>query len=47
MKIDDKTEDGKLQYDNRETAKTSLLLPGKIDKYILQVKKYCLLIKDT
>ena len=34
MTIDDKIRDEKLQYDiNREVAKTSALLSGKIDKY--------------
>ena len=34
MKIDDKIEDEKLQYDiNREAAKLSALSSGKIDKY--------------
>ena len=34
MKIDDKIKDEKLQYDiNREAAKTSALLSGKIDTY--------------
>ena len=34
MTIYDKISDQKLQYDlNRETAKTSALEPGKIDKY--------------
>ena len=34
MTIDDKVKDGKLQYDiNREAAKISALLSGKIDKY--------------
>ena len=48
MTIDDKIRDEKLQYDiNRETAKISTLSPGKMDILnILQLKKYCLLIKD-
>ena len=47
MTIDDKIRDEKLQYDiNREAAKLSALSSGKIDKYILQVKKYYLLIKE-
>ena len=34
MTIDDKIRDEKQQYDiNREVAKISALLPGKIDKY--------------
>ena len=34
MKTTDRTRDGKLQYDtNREPAKISALLSGKIDKY--------------
>ena len=34
MRIDDKIKDGKLQYNtNREAAKISTLLSGKIDKY--------------
>ena len=34
MTIDDKTKDEKLQYDiNKEAAKISPLLSGKIDKY--------------
>ena len=34
MTIDDEITDEKLQYDvNRETAKISLLLSGKTDKY--------------
>ena len=34
MTIDDKIRDEKLQYDiNREAAKISALLSGKIDKY--------------
>ena len=34
MTIDDKIEDGKLQYDiDREVAKISTLTAGKIDKY--------------
>ena len=34
MKIDDKIKDEKLQHDiNREAAKISTLLSGKIDKY--------------
>ena len=50
MTIDDKIRDEKLQYDiNREAAKLSSLLSGKIDKLInlnvLQVKKCCLRMK--
>ena len=34
MAIDDKIRDQKLQYEiNRETAKISALLSGKLDKY--------------
>ena len=34
MTIEDQTKDEKLQYDiNREAAKISALLSGKIDKY--------------
>ena len=34
MTIDDKIRDGNLQYDiNKEAAKISALLSGKIDKY--------------
>ena len=47
MIIDDKIRDEKFKYDiNREAAKISTLSFGKIDMNILQVKKYCLLIKD-
>ena len=51
MTIDDKIRDEKLQCDiNREATKISALSFGKIDIYtcmnILQVKKYCLIIKD-
>ena len=48
MKIDDKIRDEKLQYDiNREAAKISALSSEKfINMNVLQVKKYCLLIKD-
>ena len=48
MRTDDKIRDGKLQYDiNREVAKSSALLSVELIKMnILQVKKYCLLIKD-
>ena len=47
MTINDVIRDEKLQYDvYRETAKISVLSSGKSDKYILKVKKYCLLIKD-
>ena len=46
MTIDDKIRDEKLEYDiNKEAAKISALSSGKIDKYILQVKKYCHLVK--
>ena len=33
MTRDDQIEDEKLQYDNREVARTSALSLGKIDKY--------------
>ena len=48
MTIDDNIRDQKLQYDtNREAAKISTLLSGKINKQnILQVKKDYLLIKE-
>ena len=48
MTIDDKIKDQKLQYDiNRKAAKISALLSRKlININILQVKKYCFLIKD-
>ena len=48
MAIDDKIRDEKLQHNiNKEAAKVSELSSGKIDKSEhLQVKKYCLLIKD-
>ena len=48
MTIDDKIKDEKLQYDiDSEAAKISVLSSGTIDKLnILQVKKFCLLIKD-
>ena len=48
MTIDDKIRNEKLKNDiNREVAKISALLSAKIDKYeTLQVKKYCLLIKE-
>ena len=50
MTINDKIRDEKLQHDiNREAAKISALSSGKkklIDMNILQVKKYCFLIKD-
>ena len=42
--MDDKIRDENSQCDvNREAAKISALLSGKIDKY--EVKKYCHLIK--
>ena len=45
MAIDDKIKDEKLQYNiNREAAKISAL--SLINMNILQVKKYCRLIKD-
>ena len=47
MTIDDQIKDEKLQYDiNREVAKISALSSGKIEKYILQQKKYYPLIKN-
>ena len=48
MTIDVKIRGEKLQYDiNREAAKTSALhLEKLINMNILQVNKYCLLIKD-
>ena len=48
MTIDDKITDEKLQYNiNKEVAKISALLSGKIGKYeYLTGQKYCLLIKD-
>ena len=45
MAIDDKIIDEKLQYDYSEAVKMSAISLGKIDKYILQAKKYCHLIK--
>ena len=47
MTIDDKIIDKKLQYDiNRETTKISALSFEKlVNINIIQVKKYCLLIK--
>ena len=43
MTIEDQIKNEKVQCDiNREAAKISALSSGKIDKYILQVKKYCL-----
>ena len=47
--VGDKIRNEKLQYDiNREAAKTSALLSGKIGEYeyLTGKKKYCLLIKD-
>ena len=48
MTTGDQVRDERLQYDiNREAAKTSALLSSKlISMNILQVKKYCLLIKN-
>ena len=48
MTINDKITDEKLQYNiNKEVAKISALLSGKIGKYeYLTGQKYCLLIKD-
>ena len=48
MTIDNKVRDEKLQRGtNREAAKRSALSSGKlINLNILQLKKYCLLIKD-
>ena len=47
MTIDNKIKDQKLQFDiNRSAAKISALSSGKVDEInILQLKKYCLLIK--
>ena len=46
MTISDKIGNENLQYDNRETAKTSALASGKINKYEYFVwETYCLLIK--
>ena len=40
MAIDDKIRDGNLQYDiNKEAAKISALLSGKIDKYDIKKTK--------
>ena len=48
MTLEDQMRDEKLQYDiNREAAKISALLSGRINKYeILLVKKYCHLINS-
>ena len=48
MAIEDNIRGEKLQYDiDREAAKTSALSSRKmINLNILQVKKYCLLVKD-
>ena len=48
MTIDNQMKDEKIQYDiNREAAKILALSSGKIiSMNILQVKKYCLLIKN-
>ena len=47
MTIDDQIRNENLQYDiNREAAKISALSLGKINSInILQLKKYCLVIK--
>ena len=46
MIIDDNIHNEKLEYDiDREAAKISALSSGKIDKYMLQVKKYYFIIK--
>ena len=47
MTIDDQIRNETLQYDiNREAAKISALSLGKINSInILQLKKYCLVIK--
>ena len=46
MTIDDKIRDKKLQFNvNREATKVSAFSSGKIDKYILQMKKCYFLIK--
>ena len=50
MTINDKVKDEKIQYYiNREAAKISASSSGKIDKYeyILQLKKYCHLVKSN
>ena len=47
MTINDQIRDEKIQYGiNRETEKISALSSGKIDKYILQVRKYYLRIRN-
>ena len=48
MTIDDQIRNENLQYDiNREAAKISALSLGKINSInILQLKKYCLVIKN-
>ena len=47
MTIEDQIRDEKMQYDiNKEIAKISALSSSKIDKYILLVKKYYLLINN-
>ena len=47
MTIEDQIRDEKMQYDiNKEVAKISALSSSKIDKYILLVKKYYLLINN-
>ena len=46
MTIDDQIRNKKLQCDiNRKAAKKSALSSGKIDKHMLQVKKYYFIIK--
>ena len=47
MTIEDQIKDEKLQYDiNREAAKISVLSSGKLNKYILLVKRYYHLINN-
>ena len=47
MTIKDQIRDEKLQYDiHRGAAKISVFSSGKIDKYILLVKRYCHLINS-
>ena len=47
MTIDEKIIDAKLRFGiNKKAAKISALSSGKNDVNILQVKKYCPLIKD-
>ena len=46
MKIDEKFRDQKLQYDRKQQKYQHYRLEKLINMNILQVKKYCLLIKD-